>query len=237
MKRLTAKEIKKILLGVLLSDGSIDYKASRFDFYSKHKEYALYIQDVLNQITGMHTKFYIKNDKRGYVGYRVTTRKHVYWKKRKALIYNGRKYVCNYTASKIDAESLAHIWMCDGYLEHAKNRKRDTVQNIGWLCLEAFPKEELEILIKHFKINFKIDMTLNKKKWGFGYRIRIGGSNLQKLISIIYPYILDVFKYKTILFYKNKESADMSLSNAEQCIKEYTCIEDIVRYSLKDERT
>lgn len=236
MKRLTAKEIKKIILGVVLSDGHIDIRNNRFDFYSKHYNYAKYIAEVLQQITGMDVALNVKNDKRGYTGFRVTTKKHSYWNNMKKYVYSVRKNLNSYNVSRIDAEALAHIWMCDGYLEHAKNRKTNKVQNIGWLCLEAYPKEELEILQKHLKKRWDVDSSLVKKPWGFGYRIRIGGLNLQKLISIVYPYILDDFLYKTSLFYKKIESADMSLSNAEQYIHTYECIEDIVRHSKKLEK-
>jgi len=231
MKRLKAKEIKKILLGIVLSDGCIDKKVDRFDFYSKQEDYAKYVYGVLEQITGMYVTFKIVKDKRGYIGYRVFTRKHAYWNNMRKHTYSERKNLNTYNVSRLDEEALAHIWMCDGYLEHAKNRKINKIQNIGWFCLESFPKEELELLQKHLKNNWDIDSTLIKKPWGFGYRIRVGGLNLQKFISIIYPYILDCFKYKTSIFYKKIETADMSLSNAEQYIYKYVYIEDIVRHS------
>jgi len=235
MKLLTAKEIKKILIGVMVSDGHIEIKGQRFDFYSKNKEYAEYISQVISQITGMSVKFSVKNNKRGYIGYRVSTKKHAYWKNLGDKFYTGkgRKELNKYIVDRIDAESLAHIWMCDGYLEHSKNRKTNKVQNIGWFCLEAFPEEELNIFREHLSTKFGIETSLIKKPWGFGYRIRVGGVWLQKLISTVYPYILDCFMYKTPLFYKSKESANMDLPSAEQYIKTYECIEDIVRYSQK----
>ena len=237
MKLLTGKEIKKIMYGVCLSDGHIDMNGYRFDFYSKNEEYAKYVYDVVSQITGMEVMFKVKHDKRGYVGYRVLTKRHPYWKNIGEKIYHGRKELNKYNVSRLDAEAMAHVWMCDGYLEHAKNRKKGTVQNIGWLCYEAFPKQELEILQKHLSDEFDIKSSLVKKPWGFGYRIRIGGEDLQKLISVVYPYILDCFIYKTPLFYKTKKSVNMSLQSAEQFVFEYKTIEDIVRHSEKSERT
>lgn len=231
MKRLKAKEIKKILLGIVLSDGCIDKRVDRFDFYSKQEDYAKYVYAVLEQITGMYVTFKVVKDKRGYIGYRVFTRKHAYWNNMRKHTYSIRKNLNRYNVSRLDEEALAHIWMCDGYLEHAKNRRINKIQNIGWFCLEAFPKEELELLQKHLKDTWDIDTTLVKKPWGFGHRLRVGGINLQKFISIVYPYILDCFKYKTSIFYKKIETADLSLSNAKQYIHIYTCIEDIVRHS------
>lgn len=229
MKLLSSKEIKKILFGIIASDGSIDSKG-RFDFYSKQEEYAKYVYEVVNQITGTEPKFYVKKDKRGYIGYRVTNKNHPYMKKLREIFYDARKELNHYSVSRFDALSLAHIWMCDGYLEHAKNRKIGKVQNVGWFCLEAFPKDELELLKSHLSSSYGIESSFVKKPWGFGYRLRVGGVNLQKFISLVYPHILDVFKYKTPLFYKGKEFADMSLPSAEQYIHSYENIEDIVRH-------
>lgn len=231
MKLLTAKEIKKIMLGITLADGHIDIPNSRYDFYTKHEEYAKYVYNVLMQISGMEAKLAVKHDKRGYTGYRVTTRKHAYLATLGSYIYNGRKELNTYTVDRLDAEALAHIWMCDGYLAHAKNRKTNKIQNIGWFCLEAFPKEELELLQKHLLNNFDIATSFVAKPWGFGYRLRLGGIDLQKFLSLVYEYILPVFLYKTELFYRTELYADMSLPNAGHIIKLYNDVEDIVRHS------
>lgn len=235
MERLTAKQIKKIMYGVCLADAHIEPRG-RFQLYSKNLEYADYVAGVLNQITGVDAHVRVKKDKRGYVGYIVSTNCHVYFKKLREKVYQGRKILTDYTVSRIDEEALAHIYMCDGYTEHAKNRKTNKVQNIGWLCLEAFPKEELEILQEKLRAQWGIESSLVKKPWGFGYRIRVGGENLQKLISIIHPFILNCFEYKTILFYKEKKYV-LDLPNAGQYIRQYECVEDIVRHSGKPEKT
>ena len=234
-----AKRIKKILFGVLLSDGSLDTATQRFDIYSKEKEYAEYLNGVFNQLT--HNRFSLKEkfDKRfGVKGYRVWSTKSKYLTKTHKIFYpnNGRKVLSKYIVSRLDAEALAHVWMCDGYLEHAKNRKTNKAQNIGWFCLESFPKEELEILQEHLLDTFEISSSLVKKPWGFGYRIRVGGESLQKFISLIYPFILDCFLYKTELFYKKKSTA-LELPSAEHYVKTYNVVDDIVRHSERLEKT
>lgn len=231
MKLLTAKEIKKILIGITISDGCIDVANQRFDFYTKHEDYAKYVTEVLSQITGMEVRFKVKHDKRGYTGYRVWTAKHAYWNTMSDYIYNGRKELNTYTVSRLDAEALAHVWMCDGYLEHRKNRTANKIQNIGWVCFEAFPVKELELLSQHLFDSFGINSSLIAVKWGFGYRLRLGGFDLQKFLSLVYPYILPVFLYKTELFFKSEKYVDRSLSNAERIIKVYSNVEDIVRHS------
>lgn len=233
-----AKRIKKIILGVLVSDGSLEVNHKRFDLYTKHREYAEYIVEVLSHLT--HTRFSMKEvfDKRfGVTGYRIWSTKSKYLSKLYDIFYpfNGRKVLSKYISSRLDEEALAHIWMCDGYLEHAKNRKKNKVQNIGWFCLEGFPKEELKLLQDRLE-DFHINSSLIKKPWGFGYRIRIGGENLQRFISIIYPYIINCFQYKTVLFYRRKETA-LELPSAEHFIVEYDEVEDIVRYFSKEKKT
>lgn len=236
MKLLTAKEIKKIVYGIVISDGSIDMKGQRFDLYIKHKEYAEYVYFALSQITGMDVHLKLKRDKRGHEGWRVWTRKHAYWKNIGNKLYTGRKTLSKYVCDRLDPQTFAHIWMCDGYLEHSKNRRKNTVQNIGWFCLESFDKEELELLQNRL-LDFNIKSSLIRKPWGFGWRIRIGGENLQRFISMIYPYILDCFKYKTVLFYKSKTPVLTELSSAEQYVELYSTIEDIVRHPMKVGKT
>lgn len=233
-----AKKIKKILFGLLVSDASLDKAHQRFDFYSSHKEYADYVQSTLSQLT--HSKFSQKekiDNRYNTVGYRVWSTKSKYLSKMYDIIYpqKGRKVLTKYVVDRLDEQSLAHIWMCDGYLEHSKNRKLNKVQNIGWFCLEAFPKEELELFQKRL-MSFGITSSLVKKPWGFGYRVRVGGENLQKFISLIYPFILDCFKYKTSLFYKRKDTALM-LPSAEHYVHTYDIVDDIVRHSKELEKT
>lgn len=233
-----AKKIKKILYGVLISDGSLDKNTKRFDLYSKQKDYADYIQKTMDSLT--HTRFSMKetHDKRfGVTGYRVWSTKSKYLSKAYDTFYpsNGRKTLTKYIVDRLDEESFAHIWMCDGYLEHSKNRRTNKVQNVGWFCLESFPKEELILLQKRLE-GFGIQSALVKKPWGFGFRLRLGGENLQKFISMVYPFILDCFKYKTVLFYKRKETA-LELPSAEHFIRTYSEVDDIVRYSSKEEKT
>lgn len=233
MKSLSAREIKKVLLGVLVTDGHLDVRNQRFEFYSKSKDYTDYLTEVLQQITGMEVRY--KYDRKNN-GHRIWTTKHVYWKYLSDKLYTNRKVLSRYVISRLDIQSIAHMWMCDGYLEHNKNRGKNKVQNIGWFCLEAFPKEELELFQQRL-LAIGISSSLVKKPWGFGYRVKISGMSLQILISNIYPYILDDFLYKTQLFYKSEKYVDENLSSAGHFIYYYDEVEDIVRHSLKKEKT
>jgi hypothetical protein len=232
MEILTSKQIKKIILGILVSDGYI-IKEQRFGFGNKSKEYVDYTKSVLDQITGVNSSI----TKRFYKNYSTTghqlnnTNKHPYFRKLRKIFYpNGKKTLTPYICNRLDAQAFAHIWMGDGTLKHTKNRVKNTIQNNGILCLESFTIPELELLVNRLNL-FNIHSTLIKVPWGHGYRVRFMGPHLQRFMSLVYPYILDDFKYKTRLYYKTKLYVDMSLPNAEHYVIEYSHIDDIVRSS------
>lgn len=237
MKILTAKEIKRFVLGIVLTDGHIDVAKKRFDMYCKDEAYLRHVYNVLTQISQMKVTLKVKEDKRGYVGWRLWTAGHVYWEKMARYTYDGRKVLTPYAVSRIDARCLAAMWAADGYMEHAKNRNIDKCQNIGWFCLEAFTQPEQQLMVDHLRNEFGINSRIVSVRWGFGTRIKISGMDLQKLCSLLYPEMHESFMYKLVLYYKSRDNADMSLPKAEHFIVLYDGIEDIVRHSLKKETT
>lgn len=235
MKKLNSKEIKKALIGTVLTDGSCTGK--RFSIYLKNEELIDNINDVLSNISGIskiHKKETIDNRFCPPAkGYRLWTTNHVYFEKLNKIFYeNGRKRINTYIVNRLDEIAFSYAWMCDGYLEHNKNRKANKIQNIGWFCLESFPKEELELIVNRLKY-FNVDSSISKENSGYGYRIKISGLNLQRFIDMIYPHVLNSFKYKTTLYYKSVDSRYVlpDLFNTEHIIKQYDNVEDIVRHS------
>lgn len=235
MKKLNSKEIKKALIGTILTDGSCTGK--RFSIYLKNEELIDKLDYVLNNISGI-SKIHKKEivDTRfspPSKGYKLWTTNHVYFEKLNKIFYeNGRKRITPYIANRLDEIAFAYAWMCDGYLEHTKNRKENKIQNLGWFCLESFPKEELDLVIRRLKY-YGICSSLSKENSGYGYRIKISGLDLQKFIDMIYPHVVDSFKYKTIMYYKSVSSKYVlpDLFNTEHIIKEYNNVDDIVRHS------
>lgn len=232
MKKLNSKEIKKVLFGIVLTDGSAIGK--NFSIYTKDEVFANHVCEILDNISGIYKIHKLKYlDKRfpNSTGWKVWTTNHVYFEKLNKIFYSTeRKHLTSYIANRFDEIAFAYAWMCDGYLEHQKNRKENKIQNRGWLCLESFPKEELEILVERLKY-YNIDSRTSPVEWGFGYRIQISGKNLQKFIDMIYPFILDCYKYKTILYYKSFDYVLDDLFNTEQIIRLYNNTDDIVRHS------
>lgn len=230
MKRISSKEIKKVLYGVILSDGYVD-KSRRFDLYNKNKEYVEYLNSYLLGITGIKTNLYTKYDERfDTTGFRIITNGSRYFAKFREIFYDvsGRKHLTSYICDRLDFQALAHIWMCDGYLFHAKNKKANKLQNIGYFCLESFTKDELGLFISRLS-DLGINSRLETVPWGHGFRPKISGVDLQKFIDGIYKYIIPCFHYKTILYYKSTKYVDSNLQSAEQFVKYYKQVEDIVQ--------
>lgn len=232
MKKLNSKEMKKILFGTLLTDGSVVGK--RFSIYLRNEELIDNLYSVLETIPKIKIHKKKVHDKRfDCYGYKLWTTNSRYFDKLRGIFYpKNRKIVTKYIADRLDFQALAYAWMCDGFLEHQKNRKSNKVQNRGWFCLEGFTKEELEILVTRLS-DLGIESRLSPVEWGYGYRIQISGTALQIFIDKIYPYVLESFKYKTILYYKDKNSKYIlnDLSNTEHIIREYDNVDDIVRHS------
>lgn len=228
MQNLTAKEIKKVLYGVVLSIGEVDVHKQKFELFVNSKEYAEYIHNVLTNITGIKSNIKLKMNG----GYKVITKPHSYMKNLGDKCYNGIKTLTHYNVSRLNAESLAHMWMLSGDIHLNIDRSRNTCQNIGYLNLSKYPQSEIQILIDSLDNKFDI-----KTKFHSG-KVKFTGENLLRFIDLIQPYILNCFKYKTYCYYKTDKSyAELNLSSAKQFIRIYNDIDDIVRYSLKDEET
>lgn len=235
MNKLNSKRIKKILLGVLLSDGNLNKtpNSARFDFYNKQETYVDYMFEVFQQLTGSNPVKNERFDKRfNSKGYRVFTKTSRYFSKLYQIFYlNTEKKITTYVLNRLDEESLAHIWMCDGMLHFKWDKSKDKVQIHGYFCLESFSKEELLEFIKFLNLKYNIHASLLQVKWGKKYRIMLTGENLRKFISLIYDYVLPCFKYKCNLYYKN-DDVMINLSKAEHFItiyKKLDEIEDIIR--------
>ena len=235
----TSSEIKQAVLGLLLSDGSLDVR-DRFSVCSKYSEFRNHIGSLFNQFPNNDKKIWYNDyfDKRFDVyTYKVMATYPAYFAKFRNWCYpTGAKELTATVSNKIDARALAYIWMGDGYLTHAKNRKKDKIQNVGWFCLESFEEKQLiyfcDCMNEKYGLSLKTVITNNGR--GRVPRIKTSGIGLQKLISLMYPYITNTFRYKTKLFYKTERYFDGSLPSAEHIFVKYSSIqeyEDIVRYS------
>jgi hypothetical protein len=237
MKKLNSQEIKKALFGIILTDGSAIGK--RFSIYSKEEEFIDHINYILNNITGIsNIKKLEVNDARftpPAKGWKLWTTNHVYFEKLNKIFYfENRKHVTKYIADRFDKIAFAYAWMCDGYLEHRKNRSENKIQNLGWLCSECFTKDEQQLIVNRLFYYNIASRIVSVSFRGIKYnRIKISGLDLQKFIDMIYPHVLDCYKYKTEMYYKSTDSKYVltGLSNTEHIIRTYNNVDDIVRHS------
>lgn len=233
---LKSSEIKKSVLGLLLSDGYIDYK-NRFSISSKYPEFRNHCAVLFDSFPNSKNKIWINDyyDKRFDVyTYKLVVNYPAYFKSFREMCYEDEVKILNKKSiDKIDLRCLAYIWMGDGYLEHAKNRKKDKVQNLGWFCLESFSFESLELMSNtlNAKYNLTLKTVISNTGRGKSPRLKIQGEGLQRMISLLYPFVTPTFQYKTKLFYKTDRYFDHTLPNAEHIFTQYNTIkeyEDIV---------
>lgn len=226
---LTSSEIKQSLLGLILTDAYLD-KANRFVLSSKSIDFRNHCASLFASFPNSEKKVWLHSyeDKRfdtithimsaSYPAYSIKFREWVY--------PTGKKELLKIAVDKLDERALAYMWMSDGYLEHAKNKQRDKIQNVGWFCLEAFEKEQLEYFCSTLNTKYDLDLRLSPVIWGKGYRVKVSGMGLQKFISLIYTYITPTFLYKTKLFYRTLRYCDYSLPSAEHYLVWYETIQD-----------
>lgn len=225
----TSSEIKQIILGLLLTDGSLS-KSKRFSVASKSIEFRDHCASLFASFPNSEKKIWLNSyyDKRfKTTTYSMAANYPAYFEKFKEWVYpKGIKELLPITVEKIDERALAYMWMGDGYLKHSINRKENKLQNVGWLCLEAFDKDQLKYFCEVINEKYQLDFRLSPVIWGKGYRVKMSGMGLQKFISLVYPYITETFKYKTKLFYRSLKYCDYSLPSAEHYLVWYQDIQD-----------
>lgn len=226
---LTSSEIKQSVLGLLLTDAHLD-KNKRFSLASKSLEFRNHCASLFASFPNSEKKVWLNSykDKRfDTVIHRMAASYPAYFNKFKEWVYpEGKKELLKIAVDKLDARALAYMWMSDGYLKHSVNKSAGKLQNIGWFCLEAFRKEQLEYFCYALNNKYNLDMRISSVIWGSGYRVKMSGMGLQRFISLVYPYITETFKYKTKLFYRSLKYCDYNLPSAEHYLVWYQDLQD-----------
>lgn len=195
---------KQVILGGLLGDAYCNKKRNfiRFSQSSKQKEYLKWKYSLFDKDNT--SKIYERVYKEGYKNFSFELYNtncqyddlYVYIKK---YLYTnqGRKKISLKYLSELDPLGLAVWWMDDGSLCNSKGNRW------GKLCTECFNYEEHILLQKYFKTKWDIDVKITKEKDKY-YFINFNAHALRKLISIIYPYVLEIptMVYKIDMNYK-----------------------------------
>lgn len=179
----------------------VDKNSITFRHCKKQEEY---IRWKHNQLQNIANDIYehITPDNYEYLIFRTKSndylRNFLYKKLRLLCLSKGKKTVTRRWLNMLTPLSLAIWWMDDGCLSiHKGNR-------YGKLSTHCFSYKEHLIIKKYFaKVwNIDIQITVEKKKY---YFCRLNVENLKKLITLIYPYVIQIpsMIYKIDLNYKN----------------------------------
>lgn len=194
-----------ILVGLILSDGYIDYKSlkgkekkidkdivlvnSRFRFKQsmKHISYLLYVYSLLSHYCVSVPKIKIDTIKgKKYFNIELITRSLPVFTLLRQKFYNGRvKIIPLDIYDYLTYEGLAHIIMSDG-----------SHMNGGGIVLhfQNFTLKELIYLINVLKIKFNIDSTIHKHRTQ--YAIYIKKESMDRLYLLVKDYIIPSMRYK-----------------------------------------
>lgn len=142
--------------------------------------------------------------------------RHPRFKHLKKILYRtGSKQVTYNILKFLGTEGIALWIMDDGYMDY---KKGSSTRNLR-ICTDSYDEISHKEMIRYFKDCWDIDA---KVYWHKRYknaepkpRLSFNATNSQKLIALIYPWILDEFLYKIDMQYK-EETLD-----SKRCSEEY----------------
>lgn len=218
-----SQEQQQIIFGGLLGDSYFNKKRHvvRFSHSIKQKQYLEWKYSFFN--SDEVSKFYHRYYDEGYENIYFELKSKI---KELDVLYeflyknlytnNGRKKISLKYLQHLEPLGLAIWWLDDGSLSiHKGNR-------YGKLCTECFNYEEHILLQKYFKKKWGIDTQIKKEKNKY-YFLRFNVKALKKLISIIYPYVINIpiMIYKIDLQYTNLKCIGEDFVDIYNEIKKY----------------
>lgn len=172
---------EQIILGSILGDASILYKKDstnpcfRESHSIKQKEYLLW---KFRLIKSLNIHIFESTRKNGIKEINMASNQYHNFKLYRNLFYPNNKKIVNEEILKlIDVLGLAVWFLDDGHYIYPQ--KSISIATLG------FSKEENEIIIKWFKIKWKIDCRLWRDK--DKYRLLFNATNTNKFLRLIVP--------------------------------------------------
>uniref|UniRef100_UPI0028E0A07B hypothetical protein n=1 Tax=Perenniporia fraxinea TaxID=1350006 RepID=UPI0028E0A07B len=195
------------LVGILLSDGHIEYKSrktlnsgkikkgeiysninSRFRFKQSmdHLEYLFYVFNILSPYCISYPRSVkTRINRRDFYGVEIFTRALPCFTALRDIFYKNRiKIIPENLYDLLTYEGLAHIIMGDGSFKF-----KGILLN-----LQAFSVKELILFMNVLKIKFDIDTSLHKSRNNYTVYIKVDSA--KKLYPKIKNYIVPSMKYK-----------------------------------------
>lgn len=228
-KSRSSSELKGAILGTLLGDSYINLEKKsnsigyRFGCEQIHKSLILYKKQILEEIFNKEISLLsrIRKPKVVHNNKKVSTfkpvfyikKQSVYFKKLYKLLYNknNEKQVTVNVLKYLTVEGLALWIMDDGYI--GSYNKRDGIYNNSlYLCTDSFDEFSIKQICQYFSEKYNISAVIFKHQASKNakqcYRIKFKAKDTQKIISLIYKYILPEFYYKITPKYKIDNSLD-----------------------------
>lgn len=210
------RDIIKIVHASILGDGyfyKVDQDNSKANTHfmlkqlSTHRDYVEWMANILEDLTRVRVDVQESyTDSRGYSCNEqliLKTMRHPMYKKMYNRLYThvGNTHVKRldpHYLKSFDAQTLAMMYMDDGWIEVQERKTVDTYVRCG-IATECFSYYENKILRDLIceKFNIHSDVTAHKNKSGsFLYYLRFKKDNAKRLISTVSPYVFDSFEYK-----------------------------------------
>lgn len=220
IKRKVSKETKRLLIAMLLGDGTI---SNNFVFKLCHssdqEEYLLWKIKQLNQLSIKNNglKHYISST--GYnVGKDVIYTQLSIQPIIKALrrtVYKPKKKITRNLLNWLDEKGLAIWFMDDGCINVNTSKQRSSIQHTIKIatCVDL---KTVEIIIKYFEERWNIKMR--KFPEGNGYSIATSSEeDCKKFVEIVKPFVKEVpsLLYKIRNNFTKQEFIEMQARSAE----------------------
>jgi hypothetical protein len=204
------KELVKYVWSFTLGDGCLfrrNDNPGRNAIYilnqiQEHRDYVEWQASILENLTSI--KYYEQDafiDKRGVNNrpqIRITSKAHPFYTTLYERIYLNRiKTISPHDLKLLDWESLAILFMDDGYIQTQETQKLGR-RTRAFLCTENYTYGDLVLLQKaiYEKTNLPFNFKKRKLKDGYGHRLVLSPKFFDEFIKGVESYIFPSFQYK-----------------------------------------
>lgn len=190
---------EQVLLGKMLGDGSLRYKAGQdtahlsFTHKADHKDYITFCNKALGSLSNNNLEEAISGFGSNMLRSR-TLNSFKLFEFCKDFIKTGEKTIPDWLPQKLGPIALAFWYMDDGSLSHDKGQ-----EDRANFATCAFSDKDCEILLKclqKFDIFPKIQKSQNSLEGNVYNNVRLNAIDAEKFFLLIAPYIPPVMQYK-----------------------------------------
>lgn len=217
MTRYTRKELRSMIFGTLLGDSWVT-KYGHIGCEQVTLELIDYKRKILEQLLGREFNISTREPRHSFINGRKVNSKRTFMiracaphlKKYYRILYrDGRKRLTYSLLRRLSPQGIALWLMDDGYLEYRKSNCTRYIK----LCTDSFTEEEHLLIIRYFKEYHSIECFIShhtrRKGATPAMRIAFNGKNAQKLVALVYQYVLPCFFYKIDLHYTRMDSINI----------------------------